>query len=57
MFIKSIVFPFLITSIACFKGFYVKGGALQLGKASTDAVVYSSIAVVVANFVIAFLFL
>jgi len=28
-----------------------------LGKASTDAVVYSSIAVVVANFVIAFLFL
>jgi phospholipid/cholesterol/gamma-HCH transport system permease protein len=57
MFIKSVVFPFLITSIACYKGFYVKGGALQLGKASTDAVVYSSIAVVVANFVIAFLFL
>jgi len=57
MIIKSLVFPFLITSISCYKGFYVKGGALQLGKASTDAVVYSSIAVVVANFVIAFLFL
>lgn len=57
MFIKSIVFPFIITSISCFKGFYVKGGALQLGKASTEAVVYSSIAVVIANFLIAFLFL
>lgn len=57
MFIKSIIFPFLITSISCYKGFYVKGGALELGKASTDAVVYSSIAVVVANFISAFLFL
>lgn len=57
MFIKSIVFPFLITSIACYKGFYVKGGALELGKASTEAVVLSSIAVVIANFLIAFLFL
>lgn len=57
MFIKSFVFPFLITSISCYQGFYVKGGALELGKASTDAVVYSSIAVVVANFLIAFLFL
>lgn len=57
MIVKSIVFPFLITSIACFKGFYVKGGALELGKASTDAVVLSSIAVVIANFVIAFVML
>ena len=57
MFIKSIVFPFLITSISCYKGFYVKGGSLELGKASTDAVVYSSIAVVVFNFIIAFVFL
>ncbi len=57
MFIKSIVFPFLITTIACYKGFYVKGGALELGKASTEAVVMSSIAVVIANFLVAFLFL
>ena len=57
MLIKSIVFPFLISSISCYKGFYVTGGSIELGKASTDAVVYSSIAVVVANFIIAFLFL
>ena len=57
MFVKSIVFPFLITSISCYKGFYVKGGALELGKASTEAVVISSIAVVIANFLIAFIML
>jgi phospholipid/cholesterol/gamma-HCH transport system permease protein len=57
MFVKSIVFPFLITSISCYKGFYVKGGALELGKASTEAVVLSSIAVVIANFLIAFIML
>ncbi|MDE6854067.1 MAG: ABC transporter permease [Muribaculaceae bacterium] len=41
--IKSLVFAFLIVSISSYCGYYVKGGALQVGKASTDAVVSSSI--------------
>lgn len=41
--IKSLVFAFLIASIASYFGYYVKGGALDVGKASTDAVVSSSI--------------
>ncbi|MDE6198063.1 MAG: ABC transporter permease, partial [Muribaculaceae bacterium] len=41
--IKSIVFAFIIASVSSFFGYYVKGGALQVGKASTDAVVCSSI--------------
>ena len=41
--IKSLVFAFIIASIASFFGYYVKGGALQVGKASTDGVVSSSI--------------
>lgn len=41
--IKSMVFAFLIASIASFFGYYVKGGALQVGKASTDSVVTSSV--------------
>ncbi|MCU0327611.1 MAG: ABC transporter permease [Chitinophagales bacterium] len=57
MFIKSFVFPFLISSIASFKGYYVKGGALELGKSSTDAVVLSSIAIVFFNFFIAYFLL
>ncbi len=41
--IKSLVFAFIIASCASFFGYYVKGGALQVGKASTDGVVSSSI--------------
>ena len=57
MFIKSFVFAFIITTISCFKGFYVKGGALEIGQASTQAVVLSSIIIIVANFLIAFVLL
>jgi len=53
MMIKSIVFAFIITSISCFQGFYVKGGALEIGAASTRAVVYSIIAILFANYLIA----
>lgn len=41
--IKSLVFAFIIATCASFFGYYVKGGALQVGKASTDGVVSSSI--------------
>ena len=41
--IKSHVFAFIIAAISSFFGYYVKGGALQVGKASTDGVVSSSI--------------
>ena len=57
MIIKSLVFAFLITTISCYKGFNVKGGALELGKSSTEAVVVSSIAIIVSNFIIAFVLL
>lgn len=57
MLIKAVVFAFIITTIACYEGFYVKGGALEIGNASTRAVVNSSIVVIIANFLIAFLLL
>lgn len=41
--IKSFFFAFIIASVSSFFGYYVKGGALQVGKASTNAVVTSSI--------------
>ena len=41
--IKSLVFAFIIASCAYFYGYLVKGGALEVGKASTDGVVSSSI--------------
>ncbi len=53
MLIKSIVFAFLLTSISCYQGYYVKGGALAIGDASTRAVVYSSIMILIADYLIA----
>ncbi|HRP53620.1 MAG TPA: ABC transporter permease [Fluviicola sp.] len=49
---KAVVFAFIITSIASFKGYYTKGGALDVGRSSTEAVVSSSIAILVANFIL-----
>jgi phospholipid/cholesterol/gamma-HCH transport system permease protein len=47
--IKAVIFSFLITSISGFHGYYAYGGALEVGKASTDAVVRSSIAILLFN--------
>jgi phospholipid/cholesterol/gamma-HCH transport system permease protein len=55
--IKAVVFAYLIASIASFMGFYTKGGALEVGKASTAAVVASCIAVLVADLILAQLLL
>ena len=57
MFIKCIFFAFIIASIPCYKGYNVSGGALEIGKASTQAVVLTSIMLVVVNFFIAFFLL
>src|SRR5690606_29168128 len=38
MMIKSVVFAFLVAAISSYKGFYTKGGALEVGIASTSAV-------------------
>ena len=43
--IKSIVYAFIISSVASYYGYCVKGGALQVGSSSTRAVVNSSVLV------------
>lgn len=50
--IKTIVFAFIFTSIPAFYGYNVQGGALEVGKAGTKAVVDSSIAILTANLVL-----
>ena len=47
--IKSLFFAFIISSVSAFYGFTVKGGAVEVGKASTDAVVNSSIITLFSN--------
>ena len=50
--IKSLVFAFIIASVSSFFGYYVKGGALDVGKSSTDAVVCSSIMILLFDVVL-----
>ncbi len=50
--IKSLFFAYLISSIAGFYGYTVQGGSVEVGKASTDAVVMSNIMILVVDVIL-----
>ncbi|MEX2585084.1 MAG: ABC transporter permease [Balneolaceae bacterium] len=56
-FVKSFVFGFVITSVACYKGYYASGGAEGVGKSTTQATVLGCIYVLLADFMLAALLL
>jgi phospholipid/cholesterol/gamma-HCH transport system permease protein len=54
---KAYTFAFLISSIPAYYGYYVKGGALEIGRASTKAVVVTCVSVLFADYLLAALLL
>lgn len=50
--IKTVVFAFIITSVSAYFGYFTKGGAINVGVSSTKAVVYSSILLLIFNFIL-----
>lgn len=50
--IKTLFFAYIITSVAAYHGYYAKGSALEVGSSSTKAVVYSSILILIVNYLI-----
>lgn len=50
--IKTVFFAFIITSISAFHGYYVTGGSIEVGKASTRAVVFSSVVILLFNVIL-----
>jgi len=54
---KAYTFAFIISSISAYYGYYVKGGALEIGRASTRAVVVSCIMILFADYILAALLL
>lgn len=50
--IKTIVFAIIITTIPAFFGYYVRGGALEVGRSSTKGVVISSILILLFNVIL-----
>jgi phospholipid/cholesterol/gamma-HCH transport system permease protein len=55
--VKSYTFAFIISSIPAYFGYYVKGGALEIGRASTRSVIVSCIAILFADYILAQLLL
>lgn len=49
--IKTVIFAYIITSVSSFQGYYTQGGALEVGRASTKAVVYSNILILVFDYI------
>jgi phospholipid/cholesterol/gamma-HCH transport system permease protein len=51
--VKAYVFSFIISSVPAFYGYYVEGGALEIGRASTKSVVVSCVLILFADYVLA----
>lgn len=51
-FIKTFVFAFLLATIPSFHGYYMKGGALEVGKASTISFVWTSVVIILCNYIL-----
>ena len=50
--IKTVIFAFIITTVCAFCGYTTKGGSLEVGKSSTNGVVYTSILIIIFNYFI-----
>lgn len=50
--VKTVIFAFIIASVSSYYGYYVKGGSLEVGRASTKAVIYSSVIILIANYLV-----
>ncbi|MBP6425388.1 MAG: ABC transporter permease [Flavobacterium sp.] len=51
-FIKTLAFAFILATIPSFHGYYMKGGALEVGKASTVAFVWTSVLIIISNYLL-----
>ena len=50
--IKTVVFAFIVTSVSSYHGYYTEGGALEVGQSSTKAVVYSSVVILIFDYIL-----
>lgn len=50
--VKTVVFAFIITTVSAYQGYHTRGGTREVGISSTRAVVYSNVAILLANLVL-----
>jgi phospholipid/cholesterol/gamma-HCH transport system permease protein len=51
-FLKTFVFAFILATVPSFYGYYMKGGALEVGQASTSSFVWTSVAIILLNYIL-----
>ncbi|MDB4303589.1 ABC transporter permease [Desulfosarcina sp.] len=51
-FLKTFVFAFVLATIPSFYGYFMKGGALEVGKASTTSFVWTSVVIILLNYIL-----
>jgi len=51
-FIKTLVYAIILATVPSFHGYYMKGGALEVGKASTVSFVWTSVTIILVNFIL-----
>jgi len=51
-FIKTILFAFILATVPAYHGYYMNGGALEVGEASTTSFVWTSVVLIITNYVI-----
>ena len=51
-FIKTFVFAFILATVPSWQGYFMKGGALEVGKASTNSFVWTSVLIILSNYII-----
>lgn len=55
--VKSVTYAYIITSVSAYHGYFTHGGALEVGQASTKAVVYSAVLILFSDYLLAQIFL
>ncbi len=51
-FIKTFIFAFILATIPSYHGYYMKGGALEVGKASTTSFVWTAVVIILLNYIL-----
>lgn len=51
-FIKTLFFAFILATVPAYHGYYMKGGALEVGQASTTSFVWTSVVIILVNYLI-----
>lgn len=51
-FIKTFLFAFILATVPAYHGYYMKGGALEVGEASTTSFVWTSVVLIITNYAV-----